>query len=167
MQTVFDRAGNQYQVAEDEAAAILATGAYFADLNTCGSIQMKSAGTLVTIYEVKTGKAIERRSVDATELVASGHYSYSDPRQAPQAAPQKQQEPQEPRESQDPHKQQEQGKQESQHGDDHPLPVLTAENNKAEILAALGQYGIQYRANMDKADLLALWENFVAEQTKA
>lgn len=150
MQIVFDRAGNQYRVADDEAAALLATGAYFLDLNTlCGSFQMKSAGTLVTIYEIKTGKAIERRPVDANELVASGHYSYGDHRQMPQK-------PQEP-----------QGQQGLPQMGGSQLPVLTAENSKAEILAALGQYGIQYRANMDKADLLALWENFVAEQTKA
>lgn len=167
MPVVYDRVGTIYEVSSDEAAALLATGAYFSDLNCHTGTLMNHTGTLATIYDVKTGQAIQRRPVDARELVASGKYSFQHPRQG-KAAPTPPQDsstpPEPPMPPQDPAAPE---KEPEKKPEKAPLPTLTAENSKAEIAAALSEHGVQYRANMDKADLLELWAGYVAEQNEA
>ena len=163
MREVFDREGRRYEVTEDEALALLASGAYFSTPNLCGGYpKMQNTGTLIKVYDVKTGEAFTRRPVDANELVASGRFSFQPPEQAaPKQAPAPQTPPapnsgqQSPAAPPTPPANPQQGK---------PLPTLTAENSKAEIIAALNEYGVQYRSNMDKADLLELWTTYVSEQ---
>lgn len=145
---VFDRDGRPYDVHDYEVEGLLASGAYFTEAQKeIGVTQMpKLDSSLVTIYERKTGKAIQRRPVDARELVNSGHYSFESPKaaaakHAPEPAPQEVpvQRP-------------------------AALPVFTDENSKEEILMALAQHGVQYRANMSKSDLLNVWNTYVLEQ---
>lgn len=140
---VFDRDGRPYDVHDYEVEGLLASGAYFTEpQKEIGVTQMpKLDSALVTIYDRKTGKAIQRRPVDARELVHSGHYSFDRPKPAP-APPQPQEPVQRP----------------------PALPVLTDENSKEEIIAALIQHGVQYRANMSKPDLLNIWNTYVLEQ---
>lgn len=108
--------------------------------------------SLVTIYDVKTGKSMQRRPIDAKELVKSGNYTFTAIKKRMQVVP------------------------DSQSGValnapvSHPsgaLPILTEEASKEEIIAVLGQYGIQYRANMSKTDLLNLWQTYVLERGQA
>lgn len=150
-QLIFDREGRVYEVNADEAESLLASGAYFTE-NTApiGEADMpKTSSNLVTIYDVKTGQSIDRRPVDARELVKSGHYAYKNPNDMRyvQSAPDSGQ-------NAAPNKQ-------AAETDD--FPVLSESATKQEIMTTLSQYGIQYRSTMDKADLLALWADFLLE----
>lgn len=149
MPCLYDREGNSYDVTQEEAESLLATGAYFTSSNSSGGHPIMTIGSLATIYDIATGEVLHRRPIDASELVATGKFSFEKPT-APASGNPKQEPP-----KQEPPKQQ------------ASLPSLSEENSKAEITAALAEYGVQYRSNMDKADLLALWNSFTMEQTAA
>lgn len=155
MPCLYDREGNSYDVTQEEAESLLATGAYFTSSNSSGGHPIMTIGSLATIYDIATGEVLHRRPIDASELVATGKFSFEKPTAPasgnPKPAPVIEQEPP----KQEPPKQQ------------ASLPSLSEENSKAEITAALAEYGVQYRSNMDKADLLALWNSFTMEQTAA
>lgn len=165
MPCLYDREGNSYDVTQEEAESLLATGAYFTSSNSSGGHPIMTIGSLATIYDIATGEVLHRRPIDASELVATGKFSFEKPTAPasgnPKPAPVIEQEPpkQEPPKQESP--KQESPKQQAS------LPSLSEENSKAEITAALAEYGVQYRSNMDKADLLALWNSFTMEQTAA
>lgn len=144
--TVYDRDGTAYEVTPNEAEQLLATGAYFENARQIGDSKMPtSCSPLMTIYDIKTGKSLKRRPVDARELVHSGYYSFEKPGEINK----QELNPQPPQgEARRP----------------APLPVLTDSASKEEIIACLTQYGVQFRANMGKTDLLNLWQNYVLEQ---
>ena len=170
MPCLYDREGNSYDVTQEEAESLLATGAYFTSSNSSGGHPIMTIGSLATIYDIATGEVLHRRPIDASELVATGKFSFEKPTAPasgnPKPAPVIEQEPakQEPPKQESP--KQESPKQESPK-QQASLPSLSEENSKAEITAALAEYGVQYRSNMDKADLLALWNSFTMEQTAA
>lgn len=160
MPCLYDREGNSYDVTQEEAESLLATGAYFTSSNSSGGHPIMTIGSLATIYDIATGEVLHRRPIDASELVATGKFSFEKPTAPasgnPKPAPVIEQQP----------AKQESPKQESPK-QQASLPSLSEENSKAEITAALAEYGVQYRSNMDKADLLALWNSFTMEQTAA
>lgn len=160
MPCLYDREGNSYDVTQEEAESLLATGAYFTSSNSSGGHPIMTIGSLATIYDIATGEVLHRRPIDASELVATGKFSFEKPTAPasgnPKPVPVIEQEP----------AKQESPKQESPK-QQASLPSLSEENSKAEITAALAEYGVQYRSNMDKADLLALWNSFTMEQTAA
>lgn len=148
--TVYDKSGQPYTVSQVEAQAMLDSGAYF---ETKGVARMPATkSSLVTIYDVKTGKSMQRRPIDAKELVKSGNYTFTATKKRMQGA------------SDSP------SKAALNAPVSHPsgaLPVLTEEASKEEIMAVLGQYGIQHQANMSKTDLLNLWQTYVLERGQA
>ena len=170
MPCLYDREGNSYDVTQEEAESLLATGAYFTSSNPSGGHPIMTIGSLATIYDIATGEVLHRRPIDASELVATGKFSFEKPTAPasgnPKPAPVIEQEPPKQESPKQESPKQESPKQEpskQQAG----LPSLSEENSKAEITAALAEYGVQYRSNMDKADLLALWNSFTMEQTAA
>lgn len=155
MPCLYDREGNSYDVTQEEAESLLATGAYFTSSNSSGGHPIMTIGSLATIYDIATGEVLHRRPIDASELVATGKFSFEKPTAPASGNPKPA-----------PVIEQESPKQESPK-QQASLPSLSEENSKAEITAALAEYGVQYRSNMDKADLLALWNSFTMEQTAA
>ena len=146
---IFDREGRIYQVNAFEVEGFLASGAYFIKNMETMEIPMPEANKqgMMVIYEIKSGKKYMRRPVDARELVASGEFSLNYPKKAMDSSAI----PPNP-------------------ADlagivGEKFPELTAESSKADISAALTKLGVQYRQSMDKADLLQLWQNFLAEQS--
>lgn len=144
MPIVFDRQGNEYEVVAEELAELTSSGAYFTEKPKQNEDQSmyKESGGLVTIFDKETGDALQRRPVDARELVKSGKYRFEPVAvKADDAPPQGE-------------------------AQGNELPSLSDANTKQDIMAALSEHGVQYRANMDKADLLELWNAYVAEQGK-
>ena len=170
MPCLYDREGNSYDVTQEEAESLLATGAYFTSSNSSGGHPIMTIGSLATIYDIATGEVLHRRPIDASELVATGKFSFEKPTAPasgnPKPAPVIEQEPAKQESPKQESPKQESPKQESPK-QQASLPSLSEENSKAEITAALAEYGVQYRSNMDKADLLALWNSFTMEQTAA
>lgn len=165
MPCLYDREGNSYDVTQEEAESLLATGAYFTSSNSSGGHPIMTIGSLATIYDIATGEVLHRRPIDASELVATGKFSFEKPTAPasgnPKPAPVIEQQPAKQESPKQESPKQESPKQQAS------LPSLSEENSKAEITAALAEYGVQYRSNMDKADLLALWNSFTMEQTAA
>lgn len=96
--------------------------------------------SLVTIYSCNTGQALQRRAVDARELVNSGQFSFEQPQKNAYVPP------------------------------IEPVAeaaVLTEQSSKEDMIAALTSHGIQFRANMSKADLFNLWNESALHQDES
>lgn len=154
--TVYDKSGKPYSVSQVEAQAMLESGAYFE--SSKGAVHMPAAKSpLITIYDVKTGKPIQRRPVDARELVKSGDYVLALAKKKSPAASDTGSGQIPPEADPSAHKRQA----------NDVLPVLSEESSKEEIMAVLSRFGIQYRINMSKMDLLNLWQTYVLERGQA
>ncbi len=141
---VYDKQGNEYSLSQEECADLVASGAYFLQnpqIHKEAIMNMESNG-LVAVYDKKTGESFYRRPVDARELVKTGKYSFDGKAEKAQET---------------------EKKIELQRGEDG-LPVLTQDSTKQEIIAALSEYGVQYRNDMNKAALLDLWKDFLVER---
>lgn len=159
---LFDRQGKEFDFAPDEVEAMLTTGIYFRGKDEKEAAIFKpenpaGKSKMITIYEKATGKALQRRPVDAYELVRTGKYAFT----GKYGKPAKPKEPENPQGG----NQEPQGNQNSKEPEKQDaLPVLTEENSKQEITEALQRYGVQFRANMDKESLLTIWNNYLLEQ---